>query len=91
LDSIYLFYGNKCSYEQSTKEYAKIKGVHTEIKPICEPLQLTTKQCNQDSIAMSFVPVNENASSQNLEQLEPSFMYTEIFKEILFNFCVSTT
>ena len=31
---------------------------------------------------MSFVTLDEVASSQNLNQLEPSFMYTQIFKEI---------
>jgi tetratricopeptide (TPR) repeat protein len=32
---------------------------------------------------VSFVPVSEGASNQNLNQLEPNFMYTQIFKEIL--------
>ena len=64
-------------------EWTKIKGVHTGIKPICEALQMAAKQCNEDSIAVSFVTMQEGASSQNLDQLEPSFMYTQIFKEIL--------
>jgi tetratricopeptide (TPR) repeat protein len=83
LDAIYIFCGNKSRHEQWTKDWIKIKGVHTDIKPICQALQQTAKQCNQDSIAMSFVTVNEGASSGNLDQLEPSFMYTQIFKEIL--------
>ena len=83
LDAIYIFCGNKSRHEQWTKEWIKIKGVHTDIKPICEALQQAAKQCNQDSIAVSFVTVSEGASSQNLNQLEPSFMYTQIFKEIL--------
>jgi tetratricopeptide (TPR) repeat protein len=48
-----------------------------EIKPICEALQLTNKQCNQDSLVVSFVTVNEAVSSQQLNQLESSFMYTQ--------------
>ena len=83
LDGIYIFCGNKSRHEQWTKEWNKIKGVHTEITSICESLQQAVKQCNQDSIAVSFVPVDEVASSQNLDQLEPSFMYTQLFKEIL--------
>jgi tetratricopeptide (TPR) repeat protein len=83
LDTIYLFYSNECEHEKWTKKWVKIKGAYTDIKPICEALQLAVKQCNQDSIAMSFVTVSKGASTQNLNQLEPSFMYTQIFKEIL--------
>jgi tetratricopeptide (TPR) repeat protein len=83
VDAIYIFCGNKSRHEEWTKEWAKIKGVYTEIKPICKALQLAAKQCNENSIAMSFVSVGEGASSENLNQLEPSFMYTQIFKEIL--------
>ncbi len=83
LDGIYIFCRNKPHHEQWTKEWAKIKGVHTEIELICEALQLTVKQYNQDSIAISFVPKSKLASNVNLNQLEPSFMYTQILKEIL--------
>jgi hypothetical protein len=83
LDAIYIFCGNKSRHEQWTKKWSKIKGIHTVMKPICEALQLAVKQFNQDSIAMSFVTVSETASAENLDQLEPNFMYTQIFKEIL--------
>jgi tetratricopeptide (TPR) repeat protein len=83
LDAIYIFCGNKSRHEEWTKKWPKIKGIHTEMKPICEALQLAVQQCNQDSIAVSFVPVSEGTSNQNLNQLEPNFMYTQIFKEIL--------
>ncbi len=48
LDDIYIFCGNKSLHEQWAKEWAKIKGVHTEIESICEALQLAVKQCNRD-------------------------------------------
>jgi tetratricopeptide (TPR) repeat protein len=83
LDAIYIFCGNKSRHEEWTKKWNKVNGVHTEIKPICETLQLAAKQCNEDSIAISFMALGEEASSQNLNQLEASFMYTQIFKEIL--------
>ena len=83
LDAIHISCGNEFSHEQWPNEYTKIKGVYTEIKPICQALQQAAKQCNQDSIAVSFVPLSEGASTQNLDQLDPSFMYTQIFKEIL--------
>ena len=83
LDAIYIFCGNKSRHEQWAQNWVKIKGVHTAITPICKALQLAAKQCNEDSIAISFVSMSEGASSDNLNQLEPSFMYTQIFKEIL--------
>jgi hypothetical protein len=83
LDAIYIFCGNKSRHEEWTKKWVKIKGVYTGIKPICEALQLAAKQCNEDSIAVSFMAVDERASNQNLNQLEATFMYTQIFKEIL--------
>jgi hypothetical protein len=74
VDAIYIFCGNKSRHEEWTKKWDKIKGVHTEIKPICETLQLTAKQCNEDSIAVSFMALSEGASDQNLNQLEASFI-----------------
>ncbi|CAF1551476.1 unnamed protein product, partial [Adineta steineri] len=83
LDAIYIFCGNKSRHEGWTQSWKKIKGVHTNIKDICQALQVAVKQCNQDTIAVSFLAVNEMASTSNLNQLEPTFMYTQLFKEVL--------
>ena len=85
LDAIYIFGSNQSQHQQWTQKWNKIKGVHTEVKALCKALQLAAKQCNQDSIAVSFVTVGEGSSNVNLNQLEPTFMYTQIFKEILLN------
>ena len=82
LDEIYIFDSNKSRYQQWAKEWSKIKGVHAEMVPICESLQQTVKQYKRDSIAMSFVTMDEETSNKNLDQLDPSFMYTQIFKDI---------
>ncbi|CAF0790757.1 unnamed protein product [Adineta steineri] len=83
LDIIYIFCGDKSKHEGWTQNWTKIKGVHTNIKEICQALQLAVKQCDQDTIAVSFLTVNDMASLENLNQLEPTFMYTQLFKEIL--------
>ncbi|CAF1233099.1 unnamed protein product [Adineta steineri] len=44
---------------------------------------MAVKQCDQDTIAVSFLTANEMTSTENLNQLEPTFMYTQLFKEIL--------
>ncbi|CAF4166637.1 unnamed protein product, partial [Adineta steineri] len=78
VDSIFIFYGNRKHHEQWAKDWPKIKGVFTDIKPICEALKSAAHQCEQNAIPMSFV-----GSNQKLDQLDPSFMYTQIIKEIL--------
>ena len=84
VDAIFIFCGDKSRHEEWVKKWPKVKGVHTKIKPICEALELAVKQCNQDSTPLSFAQVSEeDASEINLNQLEPSFMYTQLFKQTL--------
>ncbi|CAF1358544.1 unnamed protein product [Adineta steineri] len=78
VDSIFVFCGNKNHHEQWIKDWPKIKGVFTDIKPICKALKSTARQCEQNAMPMSFV-----APDKKLDQLDPSFMYTQIIKEIL--------
>ena len=82
LVGVYILCNNKSSHDQWTKTWVKVKGIHTEIIPICDSLQYVVKQNNQDSIAVSFVRLEQGDFHQNLDQLEPSFMYTQLFKEI---------
>jgi hypothetical protein len=65
-------------------EWSKVTGVFTEIVSICESLKKTTRQCDQNSISMSFFPPSDSISHENLNQLDQSFMYTQLLKEILF-------
>ena len=83
VDAIYIFCRNKSQHEAWTKNWAKIKGIYTDIEPIYKALQFAVKQYNEDSIAMSFVSANLGAYSENVNQLDPTFMYTQIFKEVL--------
>ncbi|CAF3489926.1 unnamed protein product [Adineta steineri] len=76
--TIFIFCNNSECHKQWTKEWPKIKGVFTDITSICEALKQTARQCEQNAISISFV-----ASNKKLDQLDPSFMYTQILKEIL--------
>ncbi|CAF3853068.1 unnamed protein product, partial [Adineta steineri] len=78
VDSIFIFCGNKTYHEHWAKDWPKIKGVFTDIIPICEALREAAHQCEQNAMPMSFVGTNKK-----LDQLDPSFMYTQIIKEIL--------
>ena len=79
VDTIYIFCENKQRYTEWAKDWSKIQGVHTEIQPICELLKKATRELDHDAISISYVPKQQ----QNIDQLEPSFMYTVLFKEII--------
>jgi tetratricopeptide (TPR) repeat protein len=83
LYTIFIFCDNKRYHEQWAKYWPKIKGVFTEISPICEVLKQAAQQCEQDAISMSFMGTSGDVSNKKLDQLDPSFMYTTIMKEIL--------
>jgi tetratricopeptide (TPR) repeat protein len=83
LDSIYILCGNKSRHEEWVKQWLKIRGVFTEISSICEALKKAAQQSDQNCISIGFMSVSDNPSTQNLDQLEPSFMYTQILKGIL--------
>ncbi|CAF1045945.1 unnamed protein product [Adineta steineri] len=71
-------------HEQSNQKWSKVNGVYTDIQQICDSLKQYINQCNQDLIPMSFVSMNHDASTyQDLDQLEPTFMYSTLLKEIL--------
>ena len=83
IDSIFIFCGNKTYHEGWTKNWPKIKDVYTEIKPICDALTKAAQQCEQNAVSISIMDGSDTLSKKSLNQLDPSFMYTQIMKEIL--------
>ena len=82
VDSIYIYCADTRRHEGWTQSWSKVKGVFDEINSLCAELQRAVKRCEQDSVQISFVVFNETAG-QSLDQLDPTFMYTQLFKEIL--------
>jgi tetratricopeptide (TPR) repeat protein len=80
---IYIFGGNKSRYQKWAKEWRKVQGVYKDITSICEVLKQAAQDCDQNSVSISFVKSTDGSSNQNLNQLDQSFMYTQILKEIL--------
>ncbi|CAF1066406.1 unnamed protein product [Adineta steineri] len=78
IDSIFIFCDNQKSHEQWVKDWPKIRGIFTDITLICEALREAAHQCEQNAIPMSFIGLNKR-----LDQLDPSFMYTQIIKETI--------
>ncbi len=81
--SVYIFREDKAWHEQWAPQRLKVKGVYTDITPICEALKKAVQACDQNLVSLSFVKKIDGASNQNLHQLDQSFMYTQILKEIL--------
>ncbi|CAF1502811.1 unnamed protein product [Rotaria sordida] len=83
LDTIYILSDSESQQEQLFTEYPKVKSKYTEIASICEAIRQAVKRCDQNFIPISFIPAGDETSNANLDQLHSSFMYTQIFKEIL--------
>src|SRR5579862_3742384 len=83
LHIVFILCENKTRYEQWAKDWSKIKGVFTEISVICEALKQAAQQCEQNAISISFIPTSGDIIKKNPDQLDCSFMYTQILKEIL--------
>ncbi|CAF0744151.1 unnamed protein product [Adineta steineri] len=64
--------------QSTTNTSAVSKGVFTDITLISESLKEVAHQCEQNAIPMSFV-----GTYKKLNELDPSFMYTQIIKEII--------
>ena len=84
--AIYIFCVDRSQHDKWAREWPKVKGIHTQIETLYTVLELAFSQRAQDTGAVSFVPVSKEASSAlNLNQLEPSFMYTQLLKKSLLN------
>ena len=83
LSAIYIFCQNEIYHKQWARQWSKVKGVFTEIACICELLRQATEECDQDYVSMSFIATSNGDFGQNLDQLDQSFMYTQILKEII--------
>ncbi len=83
VSSIYILYENKAQHEKWIQQWSKLKGVYTDITSIYEALQQTAHDCDHSSVSIGFVKPSDEVSKENLDQLDQSFMYTQILKEIL--------
>ncbi|CAF4218729.1 unnamed protein product, partial [Adineta steineri] len=75
LDGIYIFCDDVSYHQQWTKDWNKIKGVHNNIKDICDALKPSIKQVNQDSIPISFVTTNEAMEHYQKQAIEILAVY----------------
>ena len=77
LHSIYIL---RNDVESSFKEYKSVKGIFSNIQSICELIQRDARRLMVDLTPIS---VQSADSPLNLNQLDQSFMYTTLMKEII--------
>ncbi|CAF4852438.1 unnamed protein product [Rotaria sp. Silwood1] len=69
--AIYIFCFDKSKYEQwTTEKWPKVRGIFANIDSICDSLRQTARECDDDDMKIT-------------GQIEPSFMYSMLFKEIV--------
>jgi tetratricopeptide (TPR) repeat protein len=81
--SVHILCENEARHEQWAQQWPKVKGVYTGITPICEALKKAAQDCDRNSVSISLVKTIDMSSNENLDQIDQSFMYTQILKEIL--------
>jgi hypothetical protein len=60
-----------------------VKGFYIDITSICETIKQAIQDSDQNQVSISLVKSTDEISNQNLDELDQSFMYTQLLKEIL--------
>ncbi|CAF2123184.1 unnamed protein product [Rotaria magnacalcarata] len=82
---IYIFCLNKANYQPPMENYSKVKGIFTQVKPLCEELKKNISEAERDLISMEFI----DAKSDGNNKQEAIFMYAQLFKDILLDLSAS--
>jgi hypothetical protein len=77
---IYILDGNQSWHKDRFEKWLKISGVCKDIDSIIKTLQLSIYECEENFISISFIPTISENSHQKLDQLDCSFIYTQIIK-----------
>ncbi len=83
LQSIYVFCTNNCQHEQWVEKYQKVKGIYTQIEAICHTIKQEICLFDNDLTSISVIGTT---SATNLNDLDATFMYSQLIKEILLEF-----
>jgi hypothetical protein len=81
--SIYVVCDDKTEHQQWIEQYHKVKDIFTEMTPIFSRLKRDTKEVEQNLSPISILGSIDISSDIELNQLDPSFMYSKLLKEII--------
>ena len=80
--AIFIFSRNKSTNGSWVKKWTKIRGVFTEPNGICQSLNATVKQFNDETPDMSVIAPHD-ITQVDIKRLDQSLMYTKLIKDIL--------
>ena len=80
LRSIYVFASKQPRHTSFTQRLQKMKGVFTQIDSICNAIKQDASHLMTDLTPFSII---STTSSPNLDELDQSFMYTQLIKELI--------
>ena len=83
IHSIYVFCRNESEHEKWWQTHEKVRGIFIQIDHICASLVRDMKRCDIDTVPINILGSSTTTTS-DLNHLEPSFMYSQLLKEILF-------
>jgi hypothetical protein len=83
LNTIFILSTSGYEQKESVEMYPKVNGIYTQMTSIYEALKLSIDQYDQDSISSSFISTDDNARISGLDQLDSSFLFTQILTDIL--------
>jgi tetratricopeptide (TPR) repeat protein len=78
--SVYIFCGNKANHVKWIEPFKKIRGVHTQIKDLCNALRYDYNQYDKSLTAVSILPPSPIS---DLNQSNKQFLYLQMMKSIL--------
>lgn len=78
---VYIVCQQKSKYEYLLKQHSKLKGIYTNIIPICEQLKIDSKQWDNDLNTFQISSIISDQSKLNSQQL--LFIQNQLFKQYL--------
>ena len=82
VDSIFVLSSSQKYDKEWIADWPKIQGPYTEIEPISDAVKKTALRLENNAISISFIKGSDSLLEKNGNRLDPSFMYTQIMKEI---------
>ena len=80
VDTIYIFSSHEAAQRSWIEDYPKIKGLFTQIEPLCSRLRQDVYKTDNNQTLLSIIPPS---CSLELNQMDSSFMYSQLLKEVL--------
>ena len=83
IDSVYIYSEEQISVEQLKSNWSKIKGSFSDLSSQCRSFQRWSRACNSTPISINILPSDRNISGQPSNQLDSTFMWTQLLKELI--------